>query len=373
MLLRTIALLCILLLTRVDLRALAEEWSDQSGSFKLEAEYVGVEGTSVVLRKPDHSEIRVQIARLSVASRNRAKMLYSAKSRAAASPRAIEVSQSNVIDSEPIDLGYSDDLTLAEAAKFWSDGIRRGDMQVIYLWLPKSFRETLSDPDVKSEAVSLIDKYDSSIGIISSIFDDVVKLLKTKKEFVLNSSFVTTLSSEGVKHLSGHYDQGVETIVAVQNFLDSRKDLKSVSFEQYAQKHGNRIGKSLLGFLEDSPFPLAEKLFDGGKIEQDGDSGTIQIDPSLKVSNWQKIGGVWIPEEFVQFNESGANDKAKLIETLNQLNAQPFDPAMNQSLGMVAGFIGSAIRPLQNAKTQAEFDQGLTQATMVFSMMRGKK
>ena len=63
--------------------ASGETWTDQSGNYQVEAEYVRVEGKSVVLRKIDGSTVKVPIDRLSAESRAQAKRLYEmSKSRA---------------------------------------------------------------------------------------------------------------------------------------------------------------------------------------------------------------------------------------------------------------------------------------------------
>jgi hypothetical protein len=60
--------------------ASARIWTDQSGSFKIDALYVGVEGDQVVLkRKSDSKEIKVPIARLSDADQAVVKSLQPAK------------------------------------------------------------------------------------------------------------------------------------------------------------------------------------------------------------------------------------------------------------------------------------------------------
>ena len=56
--------------------AIAETWSDVTGKFQIEAEYVGVEGTSIVLRKADGKTVKVPIAKLSVESRALGRKLY---------------------------------------------------------------------------------------------------------------------------------------------------------------------------------------------------------------------------------------------------------------------------------------------------------
>ena len=53
-----------------------ETWTDKSGNYQVEAEFVGLEDRSVVLRKIDGSTVKVPIDRLSAESRAQAKRLY---------------------------------------------------------------------------------------------------------------------------------------------------------------------------------------------------------------------------------------------------------------------------------------------------------
>ena len=65
----------------------AETWTDNTGKFQIEAEFSGVNGKNVVLKKPDGTTIEVPINRLSAASHARAKELYTAsKGGVSASP-----------------------------------------------------------------------------------------------------------------------------------------------------------------------------------------------------------------------------------------------------------------------------------------------
>src|SRR6056297_3500703 len=54
----------------------AETWTDKSGTFSVEAEYVGVSGSNVLLKKSDGTTISVPIAKLSDESRDQAKKLF---------------------------------------------------------------------------------------------------------------------------------------------------------------------------------------------------------------------------------------------------------------------------------------------------------
>ena len=56
--------------------ARAETWSDATGKFKLEAEYAGIDGKNVVLRKTDGKSVNIPIGNLSPESRAQAKAHY---------------------------------------------------------------------------------------------------------------------------------------------------------------------------------------------------------------------------------------------------------------------------------------------------------
>ncbi|MEM9369261.1 MAG: hypothetical protein AAGD07_25040 [Planctomycetota bacterium] len=51
------------------------------------------------------------------------------------------------------------------------------------------------------------------------------------------------------------------------------------------------------------------------------------------------------------------------------MNANPANPQVAQQAGFVRGFIERSIDPLLQAQTQAEFDQGVQQAMVVFEAL----
>jgi hypothetical protein len=54
---------------------LAETWSDNTGKFKVEAQFMGLQGDKVVLKKANGSVIQVPFARLDKSSQDLAKRL----------------------------------------------------------------------------------------------------------------------------------------------------------------------------------------------------------------------------------------------------------------------------------------------------------
>ncbi|MFK8114622.1 MAG: SHD1 domain-containing protein [Rubripirellula sp.] len=68
----------LLLVSLIGSAAIAETWSDTTGKLQVEAEFLGVEGKSILLRRDDGKTAKVPIERLSVESREQAKRLYKA-------------------------------------------------------------------------------------------------------------------------------------------------------------------------------------------------------------------------------------------------------------------------------------------------------
>lgn len=66
-----------------------DEWTDVTGKFRIAADYVRVEGSSVILRKVDGTEVSIPIARLDPKSRDQAKAYYrSDQQKASSAPAA---------------------------------------------------------------------------------------------------------------------------------------------------------------------------------------------------------------------------------------------------------------------------------------------
>jgi len=55
--------------------AMAEVWKDRTGQFQVEAEFLGIRGTDVYLKKPNGVTIKVPLDRLSAESQQRARQL----------------------------------------------------------------------------------------------------------------------------------------------------------------------------------------------------------------------------------------------------------------------------------------------------------
>lgn len=91
--------------------ALAETWTDASGTYSIEAEFVKLDpGQSVTLKKPDGTVISVPLSKLSVASRNLAEQLHAAKSQSAAFDAKAEYEQITSLSKKFLQLWQKKDL-----------------------------------------------------------------------------------------------------------------------------------------------------------------------------------------------------------------------------------------------------------------------
>ncbi len=217
------ALIGVLLLGGIHASELrAETWTDRTGKFKIEADYVGVQGTSVVLRKADGSTVNVPIDRLSDASRDRAKQLYQAaktRNMSETSPRieseaAVANPDANIEPTSPASptinplMGataptqftppvppavdpmpaFLEDASLQDTVDFVRVQMLSGHPEVLWYALPSDFRQSLDSSEFRAQVIPQIQQQQSSANdAIQKILMKVIEVLVTKKNFVLGS------------------------------------------------------------------------------------------------------------------------------------------------------------------------------------------
>ncbi len=150
----------------------AETWSDTTGKFRIEAEYVGVEGTNVVLRKPDGKTLNVPINRLSEESRAQAKRLYDMNKSGGALPAAsaepampAKSSSSEALIAPAKALNFTppvppnipplarfpENATLQETFDYVKTQLLAGHPEVFWYAVPSEIRETIDGDEFRNQ------------------------------------------------------------------------------------------------------------------------------------------------------------------------------------------------------------------------------
>lgn len=341
--------------------ARGETWTDSTGSFSVEASFVGVEGRSVVLRKLTGDLIQVPIDRLSDASRATAKRLYEEQKQALPNPPG---GKANAVQAP-----YPLNGTLQQASDHLMQELHHGNFGVTYLILPKNFREFIDGQQMRDELAVTIKNNETIARSLEQVLDQLVTLVTTKKKFILNSSIKQSMPPFAYKELVANYDDLIGFFVACRDLVADRHSFASQLPSEFFQKHANRIGSHAKTFLFEVPnsdpeFRRAVK----GRVVQNGDSGEILYTDPTRNTRWQLVDGYWVMEPFALLELTRGGDHSVSLEALRAFNAQQNEVAAFY-MGMINGFASSVLQPMLEAKNQAQFDQAALRAGGVFSAL----
>lgn len=387
-------------ISTLTLSAWSETWSDASGKFSIDAKFVGVEGKSIVLLKPDGKKISVPIAKLSEPSREQAKQLYRANMRALDAEATSPADNSTlpnasrparVLDFQPpippaatAKRVFPDGLSVQQTLDFIKEQFWDGHPEVIWDAIPNDMQATFDDPQLRDTLDPFMEAQSQIGDAIEPIVFKAIQVLVTKKDFVLGSSLMVAVPPDAVPTIRQGYDPAVGIVYEVADLAFSL-DLKSRSVSEMMNDHGPRIGSHLKQLLALAPPNMVDGFFESISIEQlDSDQAIIRM-PSqgnegasgfgsveMEDTKLVRVSGRWVPEEFVdQWRDLKAKlESGDLSEELQQLkdaNEEQSQGAM-MFVGMMAGGVGTLLDGLVAAKTQQEFDAVIVQASAMLPM-----
>lgn len=383
----------------------AETWSDASGKFKIEAQYGGVDGKNLVLKKADGSTISVPISRLSPASRAQAKKLFeqsrSGASAASASPVATAPisSAQPMISSAPVEVAPPDNInftpptpspvdplpafpenaSLQETVDFIEAQVMAGHPEVFWHALPQKLRDAIDSPDLRTElAVSIQEQKKMSTGMEQALLK-ACEVLIGKKEFLLNSQFMTQIPPNFPPMIKEAYDPAAGLIYELVAMSINTENLGTIAMSDWVNAHGPRIGGHAKKLLTMAPPGSLERF--QVTVQENGDSGSItsqQPGGETKTSEMLRYEGRWVPAEIAtKLNELEGDlgsELAKFFREAREKNEQANPEQMKQvqmMSGMMIGMADGVLNPLLAASTQEEFDQALMKLAGIAAMMGG--
>ena len=225
--------------------ASGETWTDQSGKYQVDAKFVGVEGRSVVLRKIDGSTVEVPIDRLSAESRARAKRMYE-MSKSGASVRgdapqaaptmsATATASSSHLSPNGLKLNFTppdppsvapmpafpENASLKETFDFVSGQVLSGHPEVLWYALPEEVRTTFDSEEMRIASLQSRKAEQATTDQMVGVVLKALEVLVTKKQFVLNSPFMTQVPPPAMPMIQQGYDPAVGTIFEVAMTLAS--------------------------------------------------------------------------------------------------------------------------------------------------------
>lgn len=379
----------------------AETWSDLSGQFTIEAEYVGVEGRSVVLRKSDGREITVPIAKLSAASRAQAKKLYeAAKSNANPGPKtppagvadpgeatapaggaatmptaAIEfgVAMPEPAAVKPMET-FPANASLQQTVDHIRDQIIAGHPEVIWYALPTSMRTELDSDELRQTMQPMIQKQMQVTKPIEVLLKKVVQILVKQKNFVLNSGMLKPqIPPPMMPMVQQAYDPAVGILAELVAIQFAVQKTGSQTFTNMVDYHGPRIGGHMRGLMTMLPPGMLDQAMGQIQVTQtDANTGTMTIpsEEGEEVTTMVRYEDRWIPSELAT---EWDQIKGSLIETVQgaMALAEEQTPQATMMIGMITTTAGGMLDPMLNATSQQEFDAAIMQLMGIAAMFGG--
>ncbi|MEZ6088941.1 MAG: SHD1 domain-containing protein [Pirellulaceae bacterium] len=368
----------------------ADFWTDISGRYKVEAEYAGMDGKSVILRKSDGLFVKVPLERLSAESRELAKRRHAASNSSELKPATptmpetssdVVSSNTQVASTKTFDFDapvpppvppmrpFPVDVTLAETVDFIRQEVLAGHPEVIWYAVPKELREIADSQEYRSHIAALQRPNNDAIR---SMFIGTIGVLVTKKDFVLQSKFLAQTPPPFQLLVRQFYDPAIGVAFEVAQLIFPDEESETVSVSEHFNHHGPRIGGHLRALVERLPPGMVEQLTSQlTVVDDDTTHGTITfVKPNgeAEVFRLTKVGKYWLPDDLAtKWAESRGNLKEIADAQFEQMKLETAENAdatgfMDAALGGIASDITEVIKSLRLASTQEEFDLALEQA-----------
>ena len=405
------SLLALSLATSLSLQAFAQErfhqWSDNSGRFKVDAEFVKIEGEQVVLKRLDGREIKIPFERLSPESlelaKSKAGMGARPKSNPSSKPQTrppnnetpkSEKPPTNKRDVTPVEDGgaepavpnnntanspvvaFSDSLSAKEFVDIVLKELTAENAIVFWDALPQPMQSR-----TEKFMVTFAKQVDTkNFDTIRRLRNTVVDILRKQQQFILNSK-VLQIPPDMVSNVREAYPAGVDLFdkVIAKELLDGKR-LQQGNMRALLDNYLNNVNQSAKKFVTflppDSPARLQfeETQKNGGavpnytlkdlasdKAELVIGSGPATETPPIIL---KKHLGRWLPQELVDSFDSTMSQMEAAIGSINPQDIQ-------QGLTTVAFVLNAPLNNLKNAKTQEEFDKTLGELAAMAAPMLG--
>jgi hypothetical protein len=345
-----------ILLAACAVPAAAEVWKDSSGQFQVEAEFLGIRGADLYLKKPNGTTIKVPLARLSAESQQLARQL--AMPAAPAAPAAAD--------------------TPDAAARALQASMEAGDLRAVWDALPSSYQRDVNDLVHTFAANMDADLWRSGTGLVRK----AIQVLKEKKEFILQQPALAA-SPVDTTAMIENWDPivGVLETIAASDLADLEK-LKTLDVGVFLDGTGKKIAEQLAALakaaddqkLSLTEFPgvpvdamplagIGSAKFSTVKIEGDTATLGIENDGTMQEEEVVRVDGKWLPKKMVdQWSEQMQSAKTALTTQMPE-NLKKNKMAIVVPMQVILGVLDQLLA----TKTQAEFDQVIQQVMQTFA------
>ncbi len=382
------------------MNASAETWSDASGTFRIEADFAGVSGANVMLRKSDGKTINVPINKLSPESRAQAKKLYeksksngtaTAKSPATSKP---QVSSANGAMAATAGSAYKpalralnftppvpppiaamppfpEGLSLKETVDHIREQVLAGHLEVAWFAFPDDYRAIVDSPEFCEAHRPHFKEHGKTIDKKRyEVFDKLVEILITKKTFIMNSPLLAQVPTPMKPLIDQAYEPVVGLVYEVTRTLESSIRLCDQSPTAFISYHLPRIGAHFQALVKLAPPGIVDQFLPQMVVEQPSETaGTITAliqNGETQTLEAVRYNGRWVPRTFAEIWQS---DKDKIINDprwgLGRKNSAQEESSLNAAVEQA----DALLNPVLAAKNQQEFDFAISQAMMPVMMM----
>ena len=379
----------------------AETWSDKTGKFQIEAEYVGVRGKSVVLRKLDGKTLNVPIDQLSPESREQAKRLYTmAKLGGGAPAPAPAASPAPSLSTAPAAAtsqparklnftpptppvipplpAFPENASLQETVDFVLAQLKAGHPEVFWHALPSEVRSTIDSEEFRTSLRPIINEQAQTGKQMEEVLMKGIEVLVTKKDFLLNSPLIAQVPPPLMESVQQGYDPAVGLIFEIATLSFNSDPLANQTVTDVIDHHGPRIGGHLQELVKMAPPGMIDQFLTQIAVEQTQDSaGTITVpdnEGGTETTEMVKYAGRWLPKDIAEQWEANKEGMAsKLAAQMNAAKEQNPEAAQQAKMmvGMFVGMANSVLDPMLAASSQQEFDQAVMQITAMMNMGGG--
>lgn len=274
--------------------AQAEEWTDSTGAFRIEAEFLGIRGVDVYLKKANGVTIKVPLDRLSADSQQKARQMPSARKPIATAAAA-----------------DAPDVAVQAAL----DALRAGNLRAGWDAIPASYQQDVTeivhtfaanmDPDLWKAGVAIAQK--------------ATQVLRKKKAFIVGHSKFSEGPAEIREPVEKNWDPIADLLelIATSELADLEK-LKVLDVGAFLGGTGQSITDKMRVIQKDfDPAKLAPEGFPGlpvnampsgelpdakvSTVQVTGDTATLRIESEgeTKDVEYVRVEGKWMPKNIV--------------------------------------------------------------------------
>ncbi|MBC8876760.1 MAG: hypothetical protein H8E44_45610 [Planctomycetes bacterium] len=324
---------------------LGETWSDSTGKFQVEAQFLGIKANKVYLKKDNGVVIAVPLDRLSAASQQLAQQL------AAPAPGAAD----------------SPDGTIRTVMT----ELEQGNVRVVWDALPPSYQS-----DVNDLVHTFADNMDAELwNAGAGLVKKVVRILKEKKQFILAHPAVAEAPVDA-DTITANWDTVVDLLDTIVNSeITDLEKLKTIDVGAFLSGSGKSIGDKVMAVaqaLEGQDFSMAEfpgvevdaaglaKLKDAkiSTLSVDGDTATVRIEKEggeVEDIQMVHVEGKWLPKEMVDGWATGIGEaKAAMTAAMGEELKKN-----KQQVLMPMRMVGMVLDGILATQTQEEFNDAI--------------